>query len=156
MESFEKLLGSPARSGGSRVICVTHGGVRAVIYVRRSSGTLVCNEVREGGLATSTESRDPRWPRSIIHTLEYGAHQNPRLLPTQKEEWEPFLSDPILKGGAAETLETIKFSHGSLGDVSSGFGYGGRRSAGPTLAGREEEGENNLLSYIHQQTGTYT
>ncbi|CAF93308.1 unnamed protein product [Tetraodon nigroviridis] len=27
--------------------------------------------------------------------------------------------------------------------------------AGPTLAGREEGGENNLLSFIHQQTGSH-
>lgn len=87
VKSFEELLGSPAWSGRSRVICVTHGGVRAVIYVQRSSGTLVCNEVREGGLATSTESRDPRWPRSIIHTLEYGAHQTlASFLPKKKSE----------------------------------------------------------------------
>lgn len=111
----------------------------------------------EGGRAC-----DIRWESGPTLTPLYNSYpgirgtSNPRLLPTQKEEWEPFLSDPILKGGAAETLETIKFSHGSLEDVSSGFGYGGRLSAGPTLAGREEGGENNLLSYIHQQTGTYT
>lgn len=34
---------------------------------------------------------------------------NPRFRPAQKEEGQPFHSDPVLKGGAAETLETVKF-----------------------------------------------
>lgn len=46
-------------------------------------------------------------------------HIKPQFLPTQKEEQEPFHSEPILKGVERETLETITFSDLSQDKISS-------------------------------------
>lgn len=79
-----------------------------------------------------------------------------------KKECEPFHSDPVLKRVARETLETlaIKFSGLSQESISSRVPFmDGRRleKKGPMLAkeGRRRRGENNLLSYIYVQRGTY-
>lgn len=127
-------------------------GARAVIYLRFSM------QRGEGGRAHDIRGESgPSLTPLYNSSPGIRAATNPRFLPTQKEEREPFHSDPVLKGGAAETLETIKFSHGSPEDASSGFGSGGRVSSG-SHAGREgrKGEENHLLSYIHQQTGTNT
>lgn len=150
------LLGSPARSGGPRVVCVTHGGARAVIYVRRSSRGLVCNE-DEGRRATSRESRDPRWPRSIIHPLEYGAHQTLASFPPKKKRDNLFTLTPVLKRGAAETLETIKyFTRVPGGTPPAGSGMAKGWAQVPRWPeGRKEEKITSFHSSISKQVQTH-
>lgn len=81
--------GSPARSGGPRVVCVTHGGSRAAVRARQFS-------MQRG----RGEARDIRGESGPSLTPLYNSSpgkrgtSNPRWLPTQKEEGQPFHSDP--------------------------------------------------------------
>lgn len=88
-EERRRLWGSPARSGRPRVVCVTHGGSRAAVHARRFS-------MQRG----RGEARDIRGESGPSLTPLYnsspgkGGTSNPRWLPTQKEEGQPFHSDP--------------------------------------------------------------
>lgn len=109
-----------------RVICVAHGGAEGGGHLRRVLGArgLVCSEAREGGHVTSAESRDPHWPLSIIHPLEYGAHQT--SLPSHPKRGERTFSLcctalwPRIKASSKRNPGyAIKFSGLSRESVSS-------------------------------------